>query len=154
MVEWCRSMTPYRNSDSWNITCNVWNCTNVISMQLKLYLYSMAQHMTWWQKKYINGNDQPWEGIKCAEEKQQTRPRLKSYADVTLCALCQARLVLANSVPPQTSCICCHLANTQQLLVPHSLFSCISLLVYLPHNVPAFTYSRAHTNTVYNPYSL
>ena len=45
----------------------------------------------------LTGNNWPWKCIKCAEDKQQTRPGkegLKGYAHMTIYAICQARLVL------------------------------------------------------------
>lgn len=54
---------------------------------------------------------------------QQQGEGLKSHADMTICALDLVRLVPYNYMSLQTSYNYHCLANIQQLLIPHFLFS-------------------------------
>ena len=63
---------------------------DVIPIQFRLYLYSING-----RRNTLTGNNRPWEGIKHAEDKQQTRPGRKGWkvmANVTNYTICQARL--------------------------------------------------------------
>ena len=70
---------------------------------------------------------------------------LKSYADMTIYTIDRQQDI--SYVPPQTSC---HLPNTRQLLMPHSLFSeknACSLLTLAPQ-YPGYL-SCNHTGLAY-----
>ena len=108
VLERCLSVTPYSKSDSGNIMYNI--TLDVISIVFGLVLDGTC--MVQWQKKCING-EQPWEGIKCAEDntkEQQSRQGKKGWKVMPtwqFCAISPARLI-------STMCHhykCCHLAS-------------------------------------------
>ena len=66
----------------------------MIQFRPYLYMYLMPRQMA--PRSTLMGNDQPWDGVKRAEDKQQTWPGKKgwSYTEVTIYARDPARLVL------------------------------------------------------------
>ena len=60
-----------------NITRNIWNCTDIIPIQFRLLVLD-DMYMVQWQNT-LTQNGQPWEGIKYAEDKQQTGPGRKGW---------------------------------------------------------------------------
>jgi len=104
-------------------------------------------HSTWddSRRKKLTMNDPPWEGVKHAEDKQTNKTRkegLKSYADMTIYAVCQARLALTLCHQKLPSHQYCPLASIQQLL--YLILSSVAKM----H--AACSHSPQHSTSVYN----